>query len=36
MLSKEVDIIKCTSLDSRENPVIKAGVSISYIFPMAG
>ena len=25
MLSKAVDIIKCTSLDSRENPVVKAG-----------
>ena len=30
MLSKAVDIIKCTSLDSRENPVIKAGVFMIY------
>jgi len=30
MLSKAVDIIKCTSLDSRENPVVKAGVLVIF------
>ena len=30
MLSEAVDIINCTSLGSRENPVIKAGIFMVY------
>ena len=32
MLSKAVDIIKCTSLDIRRNSVIKAGVLYYILF----